>query len=327
MYFDRRATMSDAKRRRSAGMDRGSSPHRENWAAQLYPQAAQSVVAMGAGRSGAGRSPTRRRRAASAPSVTGDTADGSRLSPASRISASAWPAERSTSATAVAPSPQTATGCLPLSVACRTASAGGSGSSAARSFIRKPVRRRPEAAASTKWRRCSSSRSRRPASFEGRESHSGSTARLVTSTHRTRRPAASAAASYCWTTGDPVSAPKTERRPREPEASVPNRNRPSSLWSSEPELVVKPRTNSVRSLRTAREPAIAERAAWAARSGNAMTASPNRLPGEARIRRAAWTARAASTDEARFGSVGEGVSRSAGRRHRTQRPSLVRRRR
>ena len=33
MYFDRNATMSGAKRRGSAGMDRRPSPHRENWAA------------------------------------------------------------------------------------------------------------------------------------------------------------------------------------------------------------------------------------------------------------------------------------------------------
>ncbi len=39
MYFDRNATQSAAKRRGSGGMDRRSSPHRENWAAWVSPQA------------------------------------------------------------------------------------------------------------------------------------------------------------------------------------------------------------------------------------------------------------------------------------------------
>ena len=39
VYFDRNATMSGAKRRGSAGMDRRPSPHRENWAAWVSPPA------------------------------------------------------------------------------------------------------------------------------------------------------------------------------------------------------------------------------------------------------------------------------------------------
>ena len=39
VYFDRNATMSGAKRRGQAGMDRRPSPHRENWAAWIASQA------------------------------------------------------------------------------------------------------------------------------------------------------------------------------------------------------------------------------------------------------------------------------------------------
>ena len=39
VYFDRNATQNAAKRSGSAGMDRRSSPHRENWAAWVLPQA------------------------------------------------------------------------------------------------------------------------------------------------------------------------------------------------------------------------------------------------------------------------------------------------
>ncbi len=41
VYFDRSATESPAKRGGSAGMHRPSSPHRENWAAWVLPQAAK----------------------------------------------------------------------------------------------------------------------------------------------------------------------------------------------------------------------------------------------------------------------------------------------
>ena len=42
VYFDRNATQSAAKRRGSGGMHRRSSPHRENWAAWVSPQAVRS---------------------------------------------------------------------------------------------------------------------------------------------------------------------------------------------------------------------------------------------------------------------------------------------
>ena len=45
VYFDRNATQSAAKRRGSAGMHRRSSPHRENWAAWVSPQAARPISA------------------------------------------------------------------------------------------------------------------------------------------------------------------------------------------------------------------------------------------------------------------------------------------
>ena len=43
VYFDRNATQNAAKRSGSAGMDRRSSPHRENWAAWVLPQAVNSL--------------------------------------------------------------------------------------------------------------------------------------------------------------------------------------------------------------------------------------------------------------------------------------------
>ena len=42
VYFDRSATQSPAKRGRSDGMHRPSSPHRENWAAWVLPPAVRS---------------------------------------------------------------------------------------------------------------------------------------------------------------------------------------------------------------------------------------------------------------------------------------------
>ena len=56
VYFDRNATQSAAKRRGSAGMHRRSSPHRENWAAWVSPQAVKSGSS-GAGRRQPARSP------------------------------------------------------------------------------------------------------------------------------------------------------------------------------------------------------------------------------------------------------------------------------
>ena len=43
VYFDRNATQNGAKRSGSAGMHRRSSPHRENWAAWVSPQAVNSL--------------------------------------------------------------------------------------------------------------------------------------------------------------------------------------------------------------------------------------------------------------------------------------------
>ena len=43
VYFDRSATQSPAKRGGSGGMHRPSSPHRENWAAWVLPQAVNSL--------------------------------------------------------------------------------------------------------------------------------------------------------------------------------------------------------------------------------------------------------------------------------------------
>ena len=48
VYFDRNATQNAAKRSGSAGMDRRPSPHRENWAAWVSPQAARSRELRGA---------------------------------------------------------------------------------------------------------------------------------------------------------------------------------------------------------------------------------------------------------------------------------------